>query len=144
MPKPVLSDSLFNADDVATAVLAEANLQIANSDLGVTDLGNPITLRTGWQFTSGTHQAFYFNGFVFLQYSCFKTSAPSSAETFGDITNSDYYPSYNVQHASVGYGGETAYFISINTSGEMSVHSPTEISGGDATFRIRGNLWYRT
>lgn len=144
MPKPVLSDSLFNADDVATAVLAEANLQVANSALGVIDLGNPITLSTGWGFTSNTTQAYYFNGFVFLQYFCYKTSTPSSGEKFADISNSNYYPGYEVHHSTISKGGESASYVSISTTGEMNVYVPKELSGGDATFRIIGNLWYRT
>ena len=46
MPKPVLSDSLFNADDVATAILDEANLQVTNQNLGVTDITSSFVINS--------------------------------------------------------------------------------------------------
>ena len=90
MPKPVLSDSLFNADDVATAILSEANLQVTNQDLGVTDISSAFVLSTNWNTWQG-HRAYKFNGFVFIWMGTYKGSSASNGEVWMTINNSDFY-----------------------------------------------------
>tara|TARA_Y100000589_G_C27131727_1_gene620862 strand:+ start:395 stop:838 length:444 start_codon:yes stop_codon:yes gene_type:complete len=96
MPKPVLSDSLFNADDVATAVLAEANLQIANSNLGVTNITNKFNYASGITNWFSSPIAYYFNGFVFLNFAVKKDSGTITDTSDVLIINDpDYYPNQN-------------------------------------------------
>ena len=68
MPKPVLSDSLFNADDVATALVNNYNLAVSNQDFAVTEISSNFSLETGWD--SLYVKAFAFNGFVFINLEC--------------------------------------------------------------------------
>jgi hypothetical protein len=142
MPKPVLSDSLFNADDVATAVLAEANLQVTNQDLGVTSHGSSIaTLSSGWghQVTANFYS---FNGFMFFSFVCEHAGgSPAHAETFLTINDSDYYPIADFSCPSISYQGDNAYRIQINTSGEFKVLDPG--NSGASSFYICCNAHYR-
>jgi len=133
MPKPVLSDSLFNADDVATAVLAEANLQVANSNLGVTDIGSHFTVGAGW---AGQYQKFlYFNGFVFWAgYYFHSGGAPSGGETFLTIDNADYRPSVLWRLPAHGYQGDSGSRIEVNTNGDIKIMDPYNV--GSATFYL--------
>ena len=78
MPKPVLSDSLFNADDVATAILSEANLQVANSDLGVTDITSSFVRDSNWVSSLGNDKCFKFMDFVFYNIGAYRASTAGS------------------------------------------------------------------
>ena len=140
MPKPVLSDSLFNADDVATAVLSEANLQITNQNLGVTDRSS-IFVKQSTIDTLSFVKAFDFNGFMFLQLFMFKSSLPSSATDLVIINDSNFYLSYDAYGPIVSYQGDVASFVKITTSGGIQVIDPT--SAGDSLWRGTINMWYR-
>ena len=143
MPKPVLSDSLFNADDVATAILSEANLQIANSNLGVTDISSVLSVNSNYNTdTNRPNKLFYFNGFVFIQLFCYKTSTPSDGEEFAEITDSNYYPSYGVVSTYASRDNESSIQIKISTAGKLTIDEP--VAAGDSTHRIYMNNWYRT
>lgn len=62
MPRPVLSETTFNSDNVATSILQQANLQIANSNLGVSDISSHFTVQSGW--AAYNEHFLFFNGFV--------------------------------------------------------------------------------
>ncbi len=145
MPKPVLSDSLFNADNVATSVLAEANLQVANSDLGVTDITSSFVLSTHWS-SWVTDKCFYFNGFVFVQLNAYIHTSNSNFNTASTniytINNSDYFPNYEVSMNTTSHEGDTAQRIKITTSGSIDIMYPTEV-GSDINYHIICNGWYR-
>ena len=133
MPKPVLSDSLFNADDVATAVLSEANLQVANSSLGVTDISSHFTVQSG--FTAQTEHFLFFNGFVFWSgYYIHTGGAPSNPETLITIDNSVYRPQSEWRLPSVGYQADTVSRVVINTNGDIVIWDP--IDAGISTFYL--------
>ena len=64
MPKPVLSDSLFNADDVATAILESANISVTNQDFAVVDRTSEFTNQS--DMSVNAKKFFSFNGFMFF------------------------------------------------------------------------------
>ena len=137
MPKPVLSDSLFNAGDVATAVLAEANLQVANSDLGVTDKSSIFVVQSGT--TSYASKAFAFNGFMFINL-YFNISSPTNPQEMYHISDSDYYPNATCYYPTISYNQDSAQYIEITTSGVVKVVEPYNPSGG---WNGVINGWYR-
>ena len=139
MPKPVLSDSLFNADDVATAVLNEANLQIANSNLGVTDIMSSIQLDSDWTSYGNDNQAYHFMGFVFISLACYRTNPPGS-DTMWRISD-PYRPSHQFKVPTVSHQGDTADFVSIQTGGDIVISSATNPGSSDWHSII--NAWYR-
>lgn len=133
MPKPVLSDSLFNADDVATAVLAEANLQIANSNLGVTDISSHFTLQSGW--TVDAEHFLFFNGFVWWSgYYRHSGGTPNNPETFITIDNSDYRPQTEWRLPAIGNQADTGSRIVINSNGDIEINGPSNV--GSSTFHL--------
>tara|TARA_R100000353_G_C6453175_1_gene181836 strand:- start:39 stop:470 length:432 start_codon:yes stop_codon:yes gene_type:complete len=142
MPKPVLSDSLFNADDVATAVLAEANLQIANSSLGVTDITSSFTRDSNWATNGNADRVYIFMGFVFYNLGAATSTNITSQMTAYTIAE-PYRPNQLYFTNNLTYQGDFAAGININTDGTMVVHNATQPSGSDATFRIQINGWYR-
>ena len=134
MPKPVLSDSLFNADDVATAVLAEANLQVANSNLGVTDItSNFVSVSTGWSLEFSN--VFTFNSMVFFQLTCPHTGTPAQTEVFATIANSDYHPASNCRFVTSSFEGDTAWHVELTTNGEFKIREP-EDTGSSGLYYI--------
>ena len=137
MPKPVLSDSLFNADDVATAVLAEANLQISNSDLGVVDRSSIFVSQT--DITVYRKLAFSFMGFMFVNLE-FNHPSPSGGQNIFIINDSDYFPTVLQSWPSIGYNTDSAQSINLTTDGVMEVISPYNASGG---WNGLINGWYR-
>lgn len=137
MPKPVLSDSLFNADDVATAVLAEANLQVTNQDLGVTDISSSFVLSTNWIAWQG-HRAYKFNGFVFIWMGTFKQTNASNGEVWMTINNSDYYPNANTVFPTASHAGDTANLIQVQTNGNWIISDPYTPSNADQRIIING------
>lgn len=132
MPKPVLSDSLFNADDVATAVLSEANLQIANSNLGVTDISSHFTLQSGWN--APNEHFLFFNGFVFWSGYYYHSGTPTDGEVFLTIDNADYRPGTQWRMPSVGNEADTGSQIRINTNGDILIYNP--VNTGHTNFHI--------
>lgn len=137
MPKPVLSDSLFNADDVATAVLAEANLQIANSDLGVSDISSSFTYTSG--FTVNQDHAMYFNGFIFYSaYIIHYNGSPSNGAKIADITNANYRPSASYNFPAIGFQGDVGSSVEVTSSGEIKIHNPTNVSSSNYYITLNG------
>ena len=138
MPKPVLSDSLFNADDVATAVLAEANLQIANSAIGVTDVSSNFVIDSAWN-SWNERGAFKFNGFVFLYLNAYYTGSDvNSDRTIFTISDSNLYPSEDTPFPTVSYQGDTASNVVIKTTGSVDLGSPLNQGSGDFYMTING------
>ena len=141
MPKPVLSDSLFNADDVATAVLQEANLQVTNSDLGVVDRTS-LFIKTSDIDTFTNVKAYSFNGFMFLQAILIKdNSSPAQHTDLAYINDSDFYPLYEVKFSTTSYQGDSTYNGYITTGGKIRVEGPS--NEGDVHWRGVFNCWYR-
>jgi len=140
MPKPVLSDSLFNADDVATAVLQEANLQVTNSDLGVVDRTSLFSAQQGYG-ADGDNQAYSFNGFMFVSMIFYNSSGASNQDTIASISNSDFYPVRKTYFNTISYQGDSAYRIRFETNGTAVVDDPNNL--GTGIFYITLNGWYR-
>lgn len=137
MPKPVLTDSLFNADDVATAILSEANLQVTNQDLGVTDISSAFVLSTNWNTWQG-HRAYKFNGFVFIWMGTYKGSSASNGEVWMTINNSDFYPNVMTVFPTASHAGDTANNISVHTNGEWKISDPFTPANTDQRIIING------
>lgn len=145
MPKPILSDSLFNAEDVAEAILAKANLQITNNNLGVTDITNKFVLDSNVTGDSTNNRAYYFNGFVFMDFVVVKQNVPSvTSFDIMTINDSDYYPNVVYRTNSISFQLDSVNCILIQTNGVIEANSVYVPSGGDASFRININCWYRT
>lgn len=143
MPKPVLSDSLFNADDVATAILSEANLQVSNNNLGVTDVSSSYSFASGWQQNHNPIRAFKFNGFIYLNISCYHSGGtPSNGETLVTIDDTDLYPGVDYTLPTAAYQGDMANCIKVNTSGDITVIQPINVGHNDYVVLING--FYRT
>lgn len=142
MPKPVLSDSLFNADDVATAVLAEANLQVTNSDLGVVDRANKFTLNNP-PFENNAHSinAHSFNGFMFLNFSVYSTTMQSNGDTIYTINDSDFYPTTAFTSVGLGYEGDLVNFVRATTGGVIQISHPS--NSGGTYHHINCQMFYR-
>ena len=126
MPKPVLSDSLFNAEDVATAILNKANLQVANNELGVSNINGSYQYVNGALHgeTGTSVSIYYFMGFVFLADYIFMHSAPASGSNVAQITNSDYFPLAKTFLNISRYQGDTAEYMSIETNGDIRINNP--------------------
>lgn len=143
MPKPVLSDSLFNADDVATAVLAEANLQVANSSLGVTDISNVFDLNSSvWTHDPNSKHGFYFNGFVFFTAYFYASNVPASNTVIYSISNSDYRPHAVYNLPGTGWQGDSASRVEVRTNGDIVIKDPYEAVGNGYYITVNG--WWRT
>lgn len=143
MPKPVLSDSLFNADDVATAVLAEANLQVANSSLGVTDISNKFDLNSSdWSHETTAKHGFYFNGFVYFTSYFLRSNVPSSGTVIYTINDSDYYPHAVYYLPATGWQGDSGSRVQVQTNGQIIIKDPYEAVGNGYYIVVNG--WWRT
>lgn len=144
MPRPVLSETTFNSDNIATSILQQANLQISNSDLGVTDITNSFVRASNWNAWLGD-KCFIFNGFVFLNLSSYISSThlgSSQHVTAWNINNSDYYPGYDANLITSSYQGDQSLSIKVTTGGAISVEYPHNV-GGDTNFHVVINGWYR-
>lgn len=142
MPKPVLSDSLFNADDVATAVLAEANLQVANENLGVSIITtNFYSVTSGW--TLETSNVWTFNSIVFFNFICRHTGTPGSSEVFLTIQDSDYHPDTAHVFNTSSFEGDTAWHVQLTTNGEFKIRDPFD-TGSSGLYYIVCNGQYLT
>lgn len=140
MPKPVLSDSLFNADDVATAVLAEANLQVTNNDLGVTNISADFTLNSAvWSQNQGL-KAYHFNGFVFFNTRVRASSTPSGGTTIYTIS-SDYTPDAEYSTPAVGLNADSAGQVQFRSDGTIKMWDP--VNSGASFFDLCFSGWYR-
>lgn len=140
MPKPVLSDSLFNADDVATAVLAEANLQIANNAFAVSDISSDFTLQTGW--TASSEHFLYTNGFVFWSgYYYHSGGTPSHNEVFIINGNSNYRPNSRWEFPAIGYEGDTSASVRLESNGDIKINLPGNV-GGSTYYIVVNGFWH--
>ena len=130
MPKPVLSDSLFNADDVATRVLQEANLQVSNNQLGVYDRSSIFVVESG--ITTNQLKCYSFNGFMF--YSIYLNhfgSTPSNGEKMIQISDSNFYPNDQYSAPTSAHQGDTAERTKWTTDGQFQIHNPVPQGGQD-------------
>ena len=139
MPKPILSDSLFNADDVATAILDKANLSVANTLFAVTDVTSKFVLDSSFNVWYD-NRCFEFNGFVFCSLSANYTGTPPGL-TVVYTMDSDIRPSQTYRVPQVSYQGDTTDFVEVNPNGNISIPSPT--NEGVSTYYIMTNFWYR-
>jgi hypothetical protein len=142
MPKPVLSDSLFNADDVATAILNKANLQITNDQLGVTDITSSFTRQSPWTHSGEPDNVFLFMGFVFYNLGASTATSISNDQIVWNIAT-DYKPNENFLTNNITYQGDFSNYTKIQSDGTIRIMSPTQPSGSDATFRVYINGWFR-
>lgn len=139
MPRPVLSETTFNADNIATSILQQANLQITNDNLGVTDISGFISGASG--VNQYTLEAYAFNGFVFfaVEYR-HENSVPSSGETLSSITDSTYHPITNFVAPVLGNGGDQGAFIRAESDGDIKIYAPT---GNSGHWFGTVNMWWR-
>lgn len=145
MPKPVLSDSLFNADNVATAILAEANLQIANSNLGVTDRTSLFTATSDTTIDSSrTGGCYSFNGFMFVNLRINYTSSFVNGDTLtlATISDSDFWPTNDFTFPTISYQGDYANLVFIRSSNGQ-IESEAVQNYGDSSFYSILNGFYR-
>jgi len=142
MPKPVLSDSLFNADDVATAILSAANLQIANNQLGVTDISSLVTLASDMNVASSAMQAYHFMGFVFISAGLYHAGDMSDGDNIATISDSNYYPNQNTVMVTSGDGPDLSNNLLVKTDGNIVISLP--VNQAHANYNIRFNGFYRT
>jgi hypothetical protein len=140
MPKPVLSDSLFNADDVATAILQQANLSVTNQDFAVTDQTSLFVTDSAWTPRTG-NQAYSFNGFMFLSGVWSTSSTPSNGDNVFTISDSDYYPIKDSYFNSISYQGDNLWALIINSSGEGYIQDAQNNSA--SLFYVNINGYYR-
>jgi len=137
MPKPILSDSLFNADDVATAILNKANLAITNENLNVVDRSSRFVVQSG--VTSYSIKAYSFMGFMFVNFHV-NIPSPTSGQDIYHIDDSEFYPSQDCYFPTISYGQDSAQYIEILTSGIIQVIEPDNPAGG---WNGLVNGWYR-
>ncbi len=140
MSKPVLSELEYNASDVASAILENADLSVTNQDFGVSEVSDSFDVVTNWTDNNRT-KAFKFNGFIYLQFSCYKLSAPTNGEQFAEVSDSDLYPDYIVTGPTVSEDGESAHAWELSTDGEFKLVLPH--TAGDSAFRVFIMAWYR-
>jgi len=140
MSKPILSELEYNASDVASAILSQADLSVTNEDLGVTERTADFSVKAGW--TTSQMYIFSFNGFMFFSGS-FNHSAgdPTGNEVFLTNTNSATRPSNNMHLSAIGYEGDTANYVYVDPSGNVGVSSPS--MSGITGYYLTVNGWYR-
>ena len=140
MPKPVLSDSLFNANDVATAILDNAELSVTNQDFAVVNQSSVFSHDSA--YTVNEFQAYSFNGFMFVSGQLVYTTTPSSGDTFTTVNNSNYYPVSDAVFPGIGYQQDSVGYLKLSSStGEFQIYSPTNL--GIAPFYISFNGFFR-
>lgn len=144
MPKPVLSDSLFNADDVATAIAQNANLSIANENLGVSDVSSNFTIMNqGFvMFINEPIIAFKFNGFVFMQWSLVFPDGVSDGDGIISIDHTSLYPSHPVKAPAISFQGDTVSAIRC-TAGGAQFTFIGELNLQNTGLHLTANYTYR-
>lgn len=140
MAKPILSELEYNADDVASAILSQADLSVTNEDLGVTDRSSDFSIQSGW---SDNYSAFYsFNGFMFVMfYASHAGGVPDHMEAIFSNSNDDTRTSEVYVFPSVGSEGDTSANIRALTDGDIVVSAP--VGAGDPGYFVNINGWYR-
>ncbi len=140
MSKPILSELEYNASDVASAILSQADLSVTNQDFAVTDRTTNFTLQSGW--TDNGCKMFSFNGFMFLSIFIYHSvDEPSEGEVIFQVDNSDLYPTTDFFFNTISGAGDLANYIKINSSGQLQIFDP--IDYGDSLFRVVTNGFYR-
>jgi len=139
MPKPVLSDTSFNADDVATAILQEANLQVTNQQLGVTTVTDLLSNKISGLAISN-ELVYSFNGFIFISMT-FDISSPSDPTTLATI-NSNYTPITNFFFPVVGYQGDTSNHVVFKSNNDLILSAPTNVGSSHYFGTINGFYRY--
>jgi hypothetical protein len=138
MPKPVLSDSLFNAENVAEAIVDNIDLGVLNTNLALTDVTSSFTIESGWT-TLATTRAYKFNGFIFINFGCYYDSPADGTHIF--TMTSDVTPTNEFVAPSASYQGDTAYYIAFKTDGTIELKLPN--NPGSINFHTVVNAFYR-
>ena len=145
MPKPVLSDLEYNADDVASAILSNADLSVTNQDFGVEDITEYFVKESGFASWSD-EKCVLFNGFVFVSLNTYINDGHANYNATGmdayTITNSDYYPNQDYWMTSSSHQDDTSLAIMIKDTGKIFVSNAVE-QGADDNHHIVINGWYR-
>tara|TARA_B100000700_G_scaffold300452_1_gene368607 strand:- start:14 stop:454 length:441 start_codon:yes stop_codon:yes gene_type:complete len=144
MSKPILSELEYNADDVASAILEQADLSVTNQDFAVGDQRSSLELQSGWSnMPSNLPPYLYtFNGFAFIAVSCYHPGgSPSSGEVFLKITNSDFHPVEKIHFPTTGYQGDTGEYVVFQPDGDVEIQNPDNAGASDYYLTING--WYR-
>ncbi len=139
MSKPILSELEYNASDVASAILSQADLSIANEELGVTDRSSLIVSTSGFDLTQ--KNVYSFNGFMFISLYIKHDGAGVTNETIANISDSDFYPNADHVFPVVSHQGDLALAVWFNTSGSITVSNP--VDEGDAGWWGMLNGFYR-
>ena len=139
MPKPILSDSLFNATDVAEAIVDTIDLGVVNSNLAVVDRSSLFVLNSS--YSHSVVQAYSFNGFMFVQLNCDKTTTANHLDVVYTISDSDFYPISLFTTPSSGYQGDSVASLRFETNGEIRLDTPTNT--GHSNFYINATGFYR-
>lgn len=142
MSKPVLSELEYNADDVASAILSQADLSIANDDLGVLDISSSFSFDSGWQAEAHGIIAYKFMGFVFVNINCVHLNGnPVSGEGIGSVNNSSYRPSAKQTLPSIANEADSNAYVCFQTNGNIDQFNPEP--SGSSHFYLCINGWYR-
>tara|TARA_Y100000004_G_scaffold195628_1_gene263169 strand:- start:2022 stop:2453 length:432 start_codon:yes stop_codon:yes gene_type:complete len=139
MPKPILSDSLFNASDVSEAIVDTIDLGVINTNLGVVDRSSIITATTGFAFYY--QNVYSFNGFMFVSIYIKHDGSGVTTEQLGTITDSSFYPRVQAVFPTVSHQGDLAQAINFNTDGTIIVDNP--VDAGTAGWWSMINGFYR-
>tara|TARA_Y100000310_G_C20621536_1_gene783595 strand:+ start:315 stop:752 length:438 start_codon:yes stop_codon:yes gene_type:complete len=141
MSKPILSELEYNASDVASAILSQADLSVTNEDFGVTDISSEYTATSGWNINSDS-TAFSFNGFIFVSFLLNHAGGePSDGEKFMDVS-ADYKPVAKSFFPTVSHQADTGYNVSAKTDGGFYIALP-HAPGADVSFYVVFNGFYR-
>ena len=138
MSKPILSELEYNASDVASAILASADLSVTNQDFGVTDVSSSFVLDSNWT-SEYSPQCFAFNGFCFISFACKKDNAAHNDVVMN--VGSDYRPESNTPIGSSAHEGDTPKWLLFRTDGVVELNFPENEGGSD--FHLVINGWYR-
>ena len=145
MPKPVLSDLEYNADDVASAILSNADLAVTNQDFAITDITSSFVKESGFN-NWHEEKCILFNGFVFVSLNTYINSGHGSFDTAGmdayTINNSAYYPDQDYWLSSSSHQQDTSLAVMIKDTGKIFISTPVEV-GVDTNFHTVINGWYR-
>ena len=140
MPKPILSDSLFNASDVASAILSEADLSTINLNFAVTDRTSLFSTLNSYELHSDGAGAFSYNGFMFVNFRIYRESGAYDGNCL-EITDSNYYPTKVHCFPTISHEGDRANMVKFKTDGKVEMHLPSNF-GVDVFYSVI-NGWYR-
>jgi len=136
MPKPILSDSLYNASDVSQAIIDTIDLSVINTNLGVVDRSSIITPTSGFDFYY--KNVYSFNGFMLVSIYIKHTGSGVTTEQLGTVTDSNFYPITQAVFPSVSRAGDLAQAINFNTNGTIIVDEPVDANSDGWWSMING------